>query len=298
MKGAHASRFILRSIGMAAENLTLGKTTLEVIPIEINPHLDGEISGKTSELEYSGMDADGNSFSAKVIVSNTITAEWYPDQSNSVSPPNIERGEYVELYQYADSDMWYWVCRGTERHLRRLETKTFLVSATPNGVKIHDKTNSYIFELSAHERLVTFTTSKANGEKLTYLVQFDLLNGSFVLLDEFGNELSLDSEEQDWLIKTASEAFIRLKKRSLSAEFDDISLKGKSGTFDIKQLTMKGTQFNHDYTNFTIKGAGAFNGAIDFKGSIYHLGVNIGRGHTHTSSTPGFPTSPVIPTPG
>lgn len=292
------SRFKLRSIGIAAENLTVGKTTLEVIPIEINAHLDGEVSEHTSIVSYSSTDADGNAFSASVEISNAITAEWYPDQSNSIYPPNIERGEYIELWQYAEGDIWYWVARNTERHLRRLETKGFLISATPTNVTVHDKTNSYLIELSAHKRLITLSTSKVNGEKCTYLVQFDLEDGSFLLLDEFGNELSLDSEAQEWLMKTASEAFISLKKRTLTAEFDDINLTGKTGTFDIANLTMKGTQFNHSYTNFTFKGAGTFTNAIDFNGTIYHLGVSIGKGHTHTSSTPGFPTGIVLPTGG
>lgn len=188
------SKFFIRSMGRAAQNIDGVNPLLEVIPIEDLGYVNGEINVDREVMETSGVDMLGNAFTTKIETSNVILAEWLSLTSNRVSPPSIRRGERVLIWQYADHDKYYWSTCGLDEQLRRLETAIWRFSNTTDE---EDTTirpdNSYWVEVSTHRKNITLMTSNSNGEEHVYTIQVDAAGSKVLISDETDNCFEIDS---------------------------------------------------------------------------------------------------------
>lgn len=208
------SKFRPVSFGIAAENLKMGSDILEVVPVEWLPYLDGEINSSTEVMEDSGVDGLGIEYTAKVETANSLPAKWLPMDDNRSTPPNIRRGERVHIYQFADSQQFYWSCYGLDKGLRRLETVVYMFSNTRDEkVKVLDRTNSYTVEVSTHTKQVTLRTNKNDGEPFAYTFQFNTKVGAVTLADDDSNYIEFDSAERKITAKNKDGSFITIDKR-------------------------------------------------------------------------------------
>ena len=66
-----------------------------------------------------------------------VIAEWYPDQPNRSSAPDVTAGEEVELYKFADSDVFYW--KATNISSKNRSHETIVVSAANKAQKDNEK---------------------------------------------------------------------------------------------------------------------------------------------------------------
>lgn len=266
------SKFKIKSIGYAAENLELGSTKLEISPVENLGYLHGEVNTDKEIIEEQGVDAKGNSYNVKIETSNSMTAEWLQWGSNRMTPPNVRRGERVLLWQYAEEDKYYWSSIGMDDHLRRLETVTMAFSNTKDeSTKKLTAENSYFLEVSTHEKLVTLKTNKSDGENFAYCIQINTKDGKVVITDDVNNFIVLESEEKRIHLENADASKIILDKKDCLIETAD-SIKLKTNKFNVEshQNMVKSTETRIE-SNFSVKG-GAFN----------HNGVNVGSSHTHS----------------
>lgn len=217
-----ASQLTLFSIGIAAENKPLDTRKLNVTPIESLPAIDGEINYSPTEHTSVGYDEEGNRYEVKATTDVSLTAEWMPGGTNRVTPPDIRRGELVEIWQVGDSDQYLWRCMGLRDDLRRLETVIFAFNASPNenspGI---DVSTCYFLEVSAHKKLVTFATSQANGEPFGYTMQFNTGSGQVTLEDTIGNSLHLDSGKVFWEMINSDGTLLQLDRKSIYAKADE-----------------------------------------------------------------------------
>lgn len=211
------------SIGIAAENKPLDTRQLNITPIEALPALDGEITFSPQELLVSGTDSFGNRYEVRTTLDNTVTAEWLPMGSNRLTPPDIRRGEFVEVLRLGDSDRFFWRPMGLRDDLRRLETVIYAFNANPNETEGNgiDIQNCYFLEISTHRKLVTFGTSKANGEPFQYTFQINTDEGLVTLTDDIGNYIELDSGERSLRIENADRSFVHVDKRRIRAQTPD-----------------------------------------------------------------------------
>ena len=199
------SKFVLRSIGIAAENKALDSVALEVFPTEMLPFTDGEITSFKDNHTHKGVDGAGKPYTAQVQTANSVKAYWLSMGSNRMTPPDIRRGERVLIYQYADDDKYYWKESGLDDNLRRLETVVYAFSATKDEtVRALTPDNSYMVSVSTHQKHITLSTSKANGEPYTYTFQFDLNKGNVVLSDNIGNFIQLTTANNSITLKNAN----------------------------------------------------------------------------------------------
>lgn len=217
-----ASQLTFYSVGVAAENKSLSSRYLAITPTEITPALDGEINFNPTEKTFTGQDAKGDPYELKMTEDLTLSAEWLPLGSNRVTPPDIRRGEPIAIYRLADSDQFYWRCLGLRDDLRRLETVIYAFNANPDeGTSKLDFENCYLLEISTHQKLVTFTTSTANGEPFRYTFQFNTAEGQVVLTDDVGNYVELDSAITRIRSQNADNTWCELNKRDLNANAPD-----------------------------------------------------------------------------
>lgn len=213
-----ASCFKSVSLGIVAENKKMadaqGKINrvISVTPIEDLSMTNGEIRSNPEQLEASGTDASGKAYNSAVVVDQVIEATWVPFLSNRLTPPDVRRGERVRLWRSGDADKYYWSTMGLDDHLRKLETVIFAFSATTDESQTElDLNNCYYFEVSTHNKSITVQTSASNGEPFRYTAQINAAEGAFLIEDDIGNSIELDSTENRICMENADASKVELK---------------------------------------------------------------------------------------
>lgn len=309
------SKLTRKSIGHAASNLPLDSNMLEVYAVEDVGYADGEINAERETIETSGVDDSGNVYSDVIETSNTILAEWLPWGSNRYTAPNVRRGEKVILWQYAEVDKYYWTIMGTEDYLRRLETVIFNFSNTRDeSTEKLDHTNSYSFIVSTHTKEITVQTCKSDGEKFEYVAKIDAAKGIFVISDDIGNQVSIESGEKRVSLTNASGSSVVLDKKNIDITAPEtITMKSKSVKVDTQTHEVKAkssslnaqtwsinattTTMNTGTWNMTGGTMNLSGGSLavgtnsTFTGTITNNGVNIGSTHKHGGVDRGGSTS-------
>lgn len=228
----NTSAFHLYSFGVAADNKQLNSHELEVIPLEVFPLTQGAVNSESQEIKYEGVDQEGKIENLSITVKPSITCKWLQWGSNRATPPDVRRGERILIYRYADSDnQYYWKETGLDDHLRRLETVVYLFSADPDGLSNTPRSpeNSYSIAISTHTKQISINTVKLNGEPFAYQIQLNTDVGAFVIEDDIGNFIQLDSAEHCITLHNADDTDFKLDKENFILFAKD------SYTADIKQ---------------------------------------------------------------
>lgn len=240
------------SIGHAAENLTIGSVMLDITPSEKLTFVDGELKSNPTQDTVAGVDATGKSFSANATTNSSIKAKWLPLGSNRHSPPDIRRGERVLVWRYGDLDTFMWTDLGWDQNLRNLETATYVWNASQDqNDQTTSATNSYSVEVSTHKGTITVLTSQANGEKATYTIQLNAMNGSFTFADNLGQSLFIDSVNQRFFMQNQSKTSFLIDKQNLTITVPDtfdlnatnnVNITTKNYTLTAQNVTIKASE--------------------------------------------------------
>lgn len=317
-----SSLYRLVSVGTAATNKALNEDIIEVWPTEHLSYVDGEITSALVKLETKGEDAQGQKYESFVMVSATLRAKWKPNGTNRSTPPDIRRGEKVEIWRYSDTDKYYWSAMGNDDEKRKLETVVHSYSGTQDEEeKDTNPENSYQTEVSTHKKLMRVTTSKKNGEKVGYVVLLDGGNGVFGIADDQGNFIQMDSEAEEFIIQNKTGTFVNLVKETVNINAvkdlnieagGNINIKagGKimvsaAGSYELKTptYTAQTTAYNINtsslgmaFTTGKMGGGGSatMGGNWNFADGVSHQGKSIGTDHKHNEQGDGKPTSGVI----
>lgn len=226
------SEFKPYSLGYVLANKKPGSSTIDVLPVEHFPAVDGEITASVEKIEVTGQNPDGSTYSLSMDNGTSIPAKWLPFGSNRVTAPDVRRKERVMIYQFADTNEYYWVPCGLDDHLRRLETVIYAFNADPDpnskGEEL-DFTKCYYFEISTRTKNVTFQTSKANGEPFAYTTQYNTAEGVVTLADDDSNFIELNSKERKLLFHNGEGTFAEISRKIISLFAPDkISLVAKN----------------------------------------------------------------------
>lgn len=235
------SAWHLYSEGVVAENKPLSTNDCLVTPYEVFPMMDGDLGDDIYESEVEGVDSFDVPFKLTVKTGTTIKCKWYQRGSNRHTAPDVRRGERVEIWRFGDSKEFYWVSKGLDDHLRRLETVRFLFNADPDGLGDNPPSpeNSYVFEISTHDKLITLQTSILNGEPFEYVIQLNTDQGYFTIKDDIGNYVTVDSQERSIRLQNADGSFIDLDKENINAY-----AKGNISVEALKDIIVKCANLN------------------------------------------------------
>lgn len=275
------------SLGFSAHNKPLGEEICEVVLLEVSTLLDGEVTdrGVSENVDY----LDGNDVkkARKEVTSASVPAKWYCQESNRITPPDVRRNEELIILRFADTGELFWVPRNTNRNTRKLETVVWGFSGTQDE---SDKTvsdlNHYIAKLSTHDKQFLFSTSDKNGEVCRWYVQIRADDGKFIICDDNGNEVLIDSVNKLIRLINGDDALLELNGKDVNMDLPgnyNVNVKGNA-TFNVTgnaSITAKTYVVNaEDITfngkclingNTTITGlltgqGGVFTGAVDFQG--------------------------------
>lgn len=217
------------SHAIVAANKALDSDIIEAIPTEHMQFADGELSDTVNKYTAKGVDADGKSYEHSLDTTLSVKAKWLPiGTSNRKTPPDVRRGEIVVLYQFADQDKYYWTTLFYDMKLRKLETVIYAFSNTRDESAEGTSENTYYFEISTHQKLITLHTSKSDGEPFAYDFQLNTKDGSFLLTDDIGNYFSVDSKNERIELKNSQGSWIDMNKKDILITAPDF-IKMKAG---------------------------------------------------------------------
>ena len=206
------------SIGIVVEDKKINESVIKIYPIELLPLFDGELEPVESNIESSGLDLEGDLYSVNINISNYIEADWLYDSSNRISPPDVVRGEQVIIWGYADCTDYYWTTLGRDDHLRSLETVIYTFSDIPDndGDEPKGLENQYIVEVSTHGKHLTIKTCKRDGEEYAYTVQINARDSCYVVKDDDGNIIFLDSKNTEIRSENHDGSYVSLDKKNIN----------------------------------------------------------------------------------
>ena len=296
------SMFRIFSIGTVASNKLRNSEYIEVVPLEQVPMVHGELSQATNEYKANSADNSGVAYEEQIAVSSTVKAKWRSiGNSNRMTPPDVRRGEEVVLYQFSDSDEYWWDTMNNLVGLRKLETVVYAWSDTKNEQDNEPSPdNSYVLELSTHDGHITFTTSKSNGEPYRYKCTLNTKDGSFTLTDDIDNTLFLRSKDKHWRMQNTAGSFIEIKDKVINIHADDEvnittkALSAKTTTTYVKgEKTYEGNATHLGHFNMAggfsagagagNAGSGTFSGSINVTGDVVAGGISL-INHRHRDS--------------
>lgn len=285
------SKFQFFSFGTVAANKPRtdenGKPELkvEVFPQEKFTMSAGELTDNVDTIEVKGKDGDGQDYEGKIETKPSITCLWLPiGEPNRVTPPDVRRNELVIIYRYGDTNFYFW-STAFNNVIRKLETVAWWWSGTPVDGEGADTErtadNGYLLEVSTHDKHIILSTSKKNGEKCRYFLQFDMANGHFNLSDDLGNEIDLDSVAGVLTATTENEIIHNTKKYTVNCLTYTVNAKEgvKFNTPKVhmsKDLQVDGASLLKGFANFTTGigggGYGETTATLTFKGSVTQMG--------------------------
>lgn len=278
-------------IGRAAEDLSEGSISLKVMVPQLNPAATGAVKPTTSKSLIETRTSDGVVENAWAETTNTITAT-YLGLSNIKYPPTVRTGEQVMLYQFGDSDAYYWQSLGRDPELRRLDTWRVEVSNKTETTGELTDDNTYFIEMDTKTSTLTIKTSKSNGEVARYTLRIDGKSGELLLGDDKGNSFFIDSKKPQVRMANADGAMVNLDKKDayLVAPQDVVLKAGRQCIIDAPVMTQRAS--GGGVCEFTT-GAMAINAdvAITLNAPVVGIGGQLQGGSSATFGGPVLATA-------
>ena len=232
------SLFRLYCVGIVALNKKFHENTIEFTPVENVPHLDGELNDQWEEVTAQGTDAERKPYDSNVKFTKTLNAVWLPmHQSNRMTAPDVRRGEKVLIYQFGNSQNFFWDTLDNYTKVRRLEAAVYGYCATKEENVEMNADNTYVQGVSTAEKIITLiSTTKKNEEKYKYQIFIDTKNYHIVIRDDYENRIVLQTEKE----------LIRLETKDCKTLLQ----------LDKGRITSKGTWFHQG--DFSVKQGGVY----------------------------------------
>ena len=275
------------SIGYVANNKLRNTIDIEVVMAETTPFVSGELVSGVTPLSIDGVNSKGEAQTFAIQTTNTIRAEWLGDSTNRITPPDVRRGEKVQIFQYSNVDKYYWqTITQPGINVRKKETIVEAISNTTDESQTKlTAENSWYKEFSTHDKRITVKTNKSDGEKWAYTMQLDVKSGNMVFADDTGMFVQVNSEDESIELGTTSGGLVKLVKKILTLDnLDEFIVNSKKGSFNIGNTEWKGT-VNYSAGTYTYKGK------TTFTAGVFDNNKSIGIDHQHGNVRNGDGTS-------
>ena len=160
--------------------------------------MQGELSAKNIDSTVKSNDTDKSVKTVNVTGKNYIECTYGGDftNNNRAYPPDVRKGETVKIFQYGDSDQWYWMGCDRSQSLRKTERVRWHVNDTlENDCNMSDD-NTYYFEMDTRQhKHILFSTSQSDGEAHQYRFKISPEESQVVITDEKMNMFILDTNK-------------------------------------------------------------------------------------------------------
>lgn len=257
--------------GLVAEDRPLTSRLIKVFVKEMSPHATGALSDNTSSESFSLKGSDGKAISGNVKTTSCVTAEYLDLIPNRSFPPDVVKGEQVILFQYANSDIYYWISAGRDDKLRRGEILRFGASDDMAVVKDLTDANTYFIELDTKvSKRIRLSTCKSNGEAFKYELIFDAKNNKLILGDDKNNQVEMYSDTPRVVMHNTSGTTVDLNDKNLLLVAMQDMLIRADGSMLVKTPNLEVVADSIVITagNISYGGEGGSGGAVAVKGNV------------------------------
>ena len=302
--------------GIATENKLLSSKECYFQIVELFPFDQSELKSDRGEMKDVGVDAKGEAYEVTVEFSKSVKATWLPQGGNRVTAPDIRRGERAEIFRLGDSDKYYWRALELDQGVRRLETAMFLFSNTQDeSTEELTPENSWMVEMSTHQKTLSIKTPKSDGEDHAYDIQLNTKESTFVLQDDAGQGFELDSKERKWRVANGDGSEVLVDKKDITvtapATFkvkckdyiveaeNSISETSQSHTVSTQSYKLSSDSYSNTSQAYRVStgtwsvscSTGGASGSFGFNGQLTNNGVNVGSTHRHPGVRSGDSTT-------
>lgn len=202
--------------GIAAADKDNNSRELLVYCPDLLPGIDGELEATTIETTVNTT-GDKGEYSKPLKTTNVITCYYYESNDLSSLPPDVRKGENVQIWNVADTDTWYWEPIGSNSKLRRTERKRISTNATLDNVSPGTDEKEYIFEMSTRNaKYIKLQTSKDLGEAFAYTIMIDADNSKLMVTDDTNNTFVIDSPNKRVTMTNVSKSTVDLFDKNIN----------------------------------------------------------------------------------
>lgn len=255
------SSLYLFSVGYVTKNKDYNSRLIQALPVESASGTDGEVTHNPVEDILKGIDSKGDAYEVKATMTRDLECEWYPFDDNRVTPPDVRRGELVEIYRLGNSSKYFWRSMNMRNGLRTLEHVVNAYGATPKaGGSGLSMDSCYTFIVSPLNGYINLQTTKANGEPYAYTVQINSKEGNVSITDDVGNFFELNSKETRVRLRNANDSYINIEKQTIDMKADEyiqMTVGGTTHKWTPTSITSKTQTVMSDSDTTTIKGSGS-----------------------------------------
>jgi hypothetical protein len=231
-------------IGIVADDKAANSISINVIIPELTPSVTGTVASTTATQAVTLTDISGNTINSSVNTGNTITAYYHGGATNRKYPPDVVKGEQVQITKFANADKYYWESLGRDDALRKTETHRIDVANRANFNDPMDDDHTYSMEVDTkRNKHICIKTSKGNGEAFAYQLMLNAGSGTAQLTDDNGNSVIINSAIAQIVIRNNKQAFFMLNGEDviIGAPRDFIMKAGRQVLFESPLITMNVT---------------------------------------------------------
>lgn len=290
------SKFRIFSMGLVVVDKPLRTYTIEVVPHEYNPFHSGEATDNVDTYEAKDKGEDGaDAVDLALKTTASLKAEWIPyGNTNRITPPDVRRGDEVLIFQFSDSDCYFWILWRRNGLIPRRETITIELSNEAKENIMLTEENTYIFHMSTHEKLIHVQTSTSDGEPHAWFIQLNTKDSTFSVRDDDGQQFNISTKERLVELLNKDGCKVQLTKRNINIIApDNVNITAKrvnvNGSDAINLQTRDFSHTSSGYkaraTTFQYTGAGTISnnwsvgGNLSVEGTSNHKGQSTGPGH-------------------
>lgn len=212
-------------IGVVLEDKQDNVDSLKVQLSELTPYIEGAVEPKVA-VKQVGDNSSG--YKSSVETTNVIEADYFNLITNRRYPPDVKKNELVFIFNYADTDTYYWYPIGRMDNLRRTERLTFSICDLATPPDSIDEENSYTFEMDTkNEKRILLQTSNSDGEQFKYLIKIDAKANTITIGDNNNNVILLDSNVPRIFLRNTNGAHIDLSgNNAIVCAPEDVIIRG------------------------------------------------------------------------
>lgn len=191
---------------------------------ELLPLIIGSPSEKPHKTTANVTNILGGSISTTVDLSECIVASYLGLAETNRSVPDIHKGERVILYNWGDTDEWFWLPMYQDDNLRKREHWRLSCADKPTKLQGKqriplDDDNTYYIEIETKydgKKHVIISTADSDGEAYRYFIKIDAVENTLRIWDEVAktntiwNEIVIESKTPRIRMTNASKSMVDL----------------------------------------------------------------------------------------
>lgn len=247
------------------------------------PFGDGEVTTDAEHKQQVTKTAKGDDHTSNVLESTNVPATWINmGQPNRITPPDVNVGSMVAIYQIGSQDKLRWTTVGVDTTNMALESVLFGYSA--NGSRDQNKpfnyNDYYVFEVSPRTGKVSLRTSQANGEAAAYELSLDTKLGRMLFADSLYNVFGMDSVAHHIFMTNEEKSLFQIERENITATCKEtLALEATNlMTLKAKKIVAECEDFQMTAPQWKITGMGTIDGPLHVTEGLQVDGVATGKG--------------------